>query len=134
MHHGDRHDPGSPLGEAFREMKKDTRAAVSEIEQRLQKQLQAFRQRNATELQGDPPEKVASLEGIPQEKLDPHDQGGVQVGITDVNGKVVIQFGQPLEWIGFEPDQAILVGQDMIQRAKKILLLARGRGNQGNQP
>jgi len=37
----------------------------------------------------------------PQGKLTPHDEGGIQFAIGVKDGKVVLDFGQPVVWVGF---------------------------------
>jgi hypothetical protein len=43
---------------------------------------------------------------FPEGKLTPTDEGETCIGITHMDGKVVIDFGKPTAWIGFTPDQA----------------------------
>lgn len=43
---------------------------------------------------------------FPQGKLNSNDEGELALGITHDKGKVIIDFGKPVAWIGFDPKQA----------------------------
>lgn len=43
---------------------------------------------------------------FPEGKLTPEDEGEIRVGITHLDGKVVMDFGKPTAWIGFTAEQA----------------------------
>lgn len=53
----------------------------------------------------------------PQGKLTETDQGEIQIAIAVVGGKVVINFGSPVAWIGFDPDQAKEIGRLLTEKA-----------------
>jgi hypothetical protein len=57
---------------------------------------------------------------FPEGKLTEVDEGEVRIGITDLDGKVVVDFGKPTAWIGFNPDQADDVARAIAARAAKI--------------
>jgi hypothetical protein len=54
---------------------------------------------------------------FPQGKLTPEDEGEIQIAITDYNGKVVMDFGKPITWIGFTPDQAGEIADNLLRHA-----------------
>jgi len=56
----------------------------------------------------------------PQGALSKDDEGELRFGVTTHNGKVVLNFGKPVEWIGFDADQAIEIAQQLIKRAGEI--------------
>lgn len=43
---------------------------------------------------------------------------GVEVGVNDKR-EVVLQFSQPLKWVGFKPKQARLVAIDLLRFAEE---------------
>lgn len=43
---------------------------------------------------------------FPRGKLNPDDEGGLNIGVTkDEHGTVIINFGKSVEWIGLPPEQ-----------------------------
>jgi len=42
------------------------------------------------------------------------------LAIGTENGKVIMHFGEPCSWIGFNPDQAIDIAKALIKQAKII--------------
>jgi hypothetical protein len=57
---------------------------------------------------------------FPDGKLNAQDQGEIKIGVTVSDEKVVLAFGKPVEWIGFTREQAIQIGQTLIDRARQI--------------
>lgn len=54
----------------------------------------------------------------PMGKLNPDDQGGIQIGIThDETGTVIINFGTEVKWIGMPPDIASQLAQHILYHA-----------------
>lgn len=58
---------------------------------------------------------------FPMGHLNQDDEGEIRIGITSSNGKVVIDFGKPIHWIGFSPEQAKQIAETLIARADGIL-------------
>jgi hypothetical protein len=56
---------------------------------------------------------------FPEGKLTKDDQGEIKIGITVKDDKIVIAFGKPVEWIGFTREQAIQIGETLINRARQ---------------
>ena len=42
----------------------------------------------------------------PSGKLNGHDEGGINIGIGAKAGKVIMDFGTPVSWLGFDPGHA----------------------------
>lgn len=55
----------------------------------------------------------------PDGKLNDDDQGEIKIGVTVKDNKVVLAFGKHVEWIGFTREQAIQIGQTLIDRARQ---------------
>ena len=51
------------------------------------------------------------------------DEGEIRFGIATKDGKVLIDFGKPVHWVGMDPDQAIELAQTLVRRAAE----AKGR-------
>ena len=49
---------------------------------------------------------------FPKGHLNKDDEGGLRIALTNSQGKVVIDFGKPVHWIGFdiEDAEALIVG------------------------
>lgn len=57
---------------------------------------------------------------FPDGKLNNDDQGEIKIGVTVTDERVVIAFGKPVEWIGLTREQAIQIGQTLIDRARQV--------------
>lgn len=64
--------------------------------------------------------KLGATGRFPDGKLDANDEGELRIGVTVKDEKVVLAFGKPVEWIGFTREQAIQLGQNLIDRARQI--------------
>lgn len=62
----------------------------------------------------------------PEGKLTPHDEGGIQFAVGVKDGKVVLDFGQPVVWLGMSPGDALQLAETLIQRARQA---AKGSGS-----
>lgn len=56
---------------------------------------------------------------FPDGKLSPNDEGALALIVGEENGRVVIRFPKPVQWIGFTADQAIDIAQSLITQARK---------------
>ena len=75
---------------------------------------------------GDSPEESPLILGptgdFPEGQLNPQDEGGLQlaiVGDTD-NNVLTIHFGTPVAWFAMSPDDAIELGNKIIENANKV--------------
>jgi hypothetical protein len=59
---------------------------------------------------------------FPQGKLNEHDEGEIRLAIGQKNGKVVIDFGKPVAWLGFDPEQAEQIASSLLEHAREIRL------------
>lgn len=53
-----------------------------------------------------------------QGKLNKDDNGELRMAIFEQNGKVIIDFGTELSWIGFDKNQAKELGNLLIKKSK----------------
>ena len=60
-------------------------------------------------------EKLGATGKFPQGKLTENDEGEIKISIGSSKGKVVIDFGKSIAWIGFDPQQAHEIA-DLIKR------------------
>lgn len=54
----------------------------------------------------------------PQGKLTNQDEGGIQFKVGVQNGKVILDFGNPVTWLGMPPEDAINLAESLIKRAR----------------
>lgn len=66
-------------------------------------------------------ENIGPTGKFPEEKLTKKDDGELAFAVGEKDGKVVIEFGTPVSWIGFKPDQSISLGRLLIKRGRKLL-------------
>ena len=60
---------------------------------------------------------------FPEGKMSKHDEGEISFAIGHPNGKVVIDFGSPVAWVGMEPQQAVALAQTLLSHAKKARII-----------
>ena len=53
----------------------------------------------------------------PRGKFGPDDEGGLNIGITQKDGVVVVNFGTPVAWFGMPPEQAIEFAKNILKHA-----------------
>lgn len=58
----------------------------------------------------------------PQGKLNKSDEGAIQLGIAHEKGKVIIQFGTPVAWLGMPPREALEFANLIVEHAHKATL------------
>ncbi len=56
----------------------------------------------------------------PQGKIAPDDEGELQLAVGVTNGKVVVDFGTSVKWIGLDPDQALQLANSIRMKALEI--------------
>lgn len=57
---------------------------------------------------------------FPQGQLTKSDEGEIQFTIGAKNDKVILQFGTPVAWMGMTPEQAVDLGEMLIQKAAEV--------------
>jgi hypothetical protein len=66
-----------------------------------------------------------ALGEFPEGKLTKTDEGAIQFAIGEKDGKVVIDFGTPVHWVGMSPQQAAEMASLIIKIAREV---ARKKG------
>ena len=67
-----------------------------------------------------------ALGDFPEGQLTKMDEGAIQFAIGEKDGKVVIDFGTPVAWVGMTPQQAADFASTLLKRAR---LVARQNGD-----
>jgi hypothetical protein len=60
-----------------------------------------------------------ALGEFPQGQLAKDDEGSIQFAIGEKEGKVVIDFGTPVHWLGMTPQQAADFASAILKRARQ---------------
>lgn len=50
--------------------------------------------------------RIGATGNFPEGKLNAHDEGELQMAIAHKDGKILIQFGKPIAWLGLGPEHA----------------------------
>ena len=96
---------------------------TSKIAGHLESKDGQFKKDKAALLQQMKGEQLQSTLGptgdFPAGKMAPHDEGGLMFGITNFNGRVVVDFGKPIRSLGLTRPDALQLAETLIERAKK---------------
>ena len=55
----------------------------------------------------------------PMGKLSQTDEGEIIFGVAHTEGRVILDFGKPVHWVGMTPNQAIDLGNALLKHARK---------------
>ncbi len=56
---------------------------------------------------------------FPKGQLHPTDEGAIRFGIAAHNGKVIMDFGTEVVWLGLDPKDAENVAQSLLEKARQ---------------
>lgn len=106
-HHSEEPFDGDPeIFRAFQQQKQEMDA--TQKRQRLMRELL-----DTTGFRG-------AIGAFPEGKLTPADEGAIQFAIGEQNGKVVVDFGTPVAWIGLSAQQAADLAADLLRWARLV--------------
>lgn len=54
---------------------------------------------------------------FPQGKLNETDEGEITIAVGIENGKVIIQFGKPVSWLGLGRSEAMALASSLVDKA-----------------
>jgi hypothetical protein len=61
-----------------------------------------------------------ALGDFPDGKLTKTDEGAIQFAVGEKDGKVVLDFGTPVIWVGMSPQQAADLASLILKRAREV--------------
>ena len=61
-----------------------------------------------------------ALGDFPEGKLTKTDEGAIQFSVGEKDGKVVLDFGTPVVWVGMNPQQAADLASLILKRAREV--------------
>lgn len=64
-------------------------------------------------------EHIGPTGNFPEGKLTEHDEGEIAMAVYRKDGKVIIDFGSKVTWLGMNPNQAIELGNALIKQGRK---------------
>lgn len=64
--------------------------------------------------------KPGATGNFPDGKLDPMDEGEIRLRMAVMDGRLIIEFGKPIASIGLTRDEAISIGQAILDKAFKL--------------
>lgn len=76
------------------------------------------RQRRFRDLITDTAAFRGEIGAFPQGKLTDDDEGAIQFGIAHKDGKVVLDFGKPVHWLGMTPQDAADLASSLLKFAR----------------
>jgi hypothetical protein len=57
----------------------------------------------------------------PEGKLRDRDEGEIAFAVGAEQGKIILNFGKPVAWIGFTPEQAMEIARTIRNKAKRMI-------------
>lgn len=61
-----------------------------------------------------------ALGEFPEGKLTKTDEGAIKFAIGEKDGKVILDFGTPVVWVGMTPQQAAELASTILKRAREV--------------
>src|SRR5690349_6504490 len=65
----------------------------------------------------------------PNGKLGPNDEGQFQMAIAHIKGRVIVDFGKPMAWIGLTSVEARQIAETLLKHAREIEIEQEAKGN-----
>lgn len=78
------------------------------------------RQKLMRDLMGSAKDFRGALGDFPEGQLTKTDEGSIQFSIGEKDGKVVLDFGTPVTWVGMNPQQAADLASTLLKHARAV--------------
>lgn len=72
-------------------------------------------------------QSIGATGQFPEGKLTKQDEGGIQFGVTNTMGKVVVNFGKPVAWLGMRPTDARELARILLIHADRAEIIGASR-------
>lgn len=72
------------------------------------------------DLMGSTKDFRGALGDFPEGQLTKTDEGAIQFAVGEKDGKVVLDFGTPVNWVGMNPQQAADLAYLLLKRAREV--------------
>ncbi len=67
-----------------------------------------------------PVPRLGGTGNYPDGKINKNDEGEIRFGVANVDGKVILNFGKPVAWVGMNPDDARRLADMLIKKANEL--------------
>lgn len=64
-------------------------------------------------------EQFGATGKTPEPLLGPNDAGEIRFGVANYGGKVMLNFGEPIAWVGMGPEQAVELANILLKNARE---------------
>lgn len=64
---------------------------------------------------------------FPEGQISSDDEGELQFGITNANGQIIVNFGKPVAWLAFDPQQAQILAYALLKHAAEARVVGGNR-------
>ena len=119
-HHGDKPFDGKPQFESIRRQLGDEMNPMPKFFQPEDGLGDEARKRALTRALLDTTQFIGAVGQHSQGKLTPHDEGDVQFRVGSENGKVILDFGTPVHWVGMDAQQAADLASSLLKWARIV--------------
>ena len=75
-------------------------------------------------------QSIGAMGNYPEGKLTEADEGAIQFAVTNTMGKVVVNFGKPVAWLGMNPSDARSLATVLLKQAAQAELIAGDRSEE----
>lgn len=75
-------------------------------------------------------EAIGATGRHPEGKITPQDEGELVFAITNTMGKVVLNFGKPVAWVGFRPRDARQLAELLLRHAAHAEIIGAARSEE----
>ena len=76
--------------------------------------------------------KLGATGDYPDGKINESDEGGIQIAIGRENNRVVVHFGKPTAWIGFDQAKAVEFAVTILKHAGANIQVTLGEQPRGD--
>lgn len=99
----------------------NTQQRITELERKLDEERRKNARPIVMEIGPDGPQLGATGQ-FPDGQLSDNDEGEIMIGIAVYRGRVLINFGKPVQGVGLTPEQAEHIGRDLLNKAREAAL------------
>ena len=74
-------------------------------------------------------QNIGALHDHPERRLTDKDEGALQYAVAQTGGKIIINFGTPVSWIGMNPEDAEAMANVLMAKAREARkMIVKGDG------
>lgn len=74
-------------------------------------------------------QNIGALHEHPEGKLTERDEGALQYAVAQTGGKIIVNFGTPVSWVGMNPEDAEAFANSLMSKAREARkMIIKGDG------